>query len=159
MTQDSCAKSIDAATTTPKPEQKLAAFQKQRVLNLESYKKNGVPKRTPVIFVEDNGKLYFQTAAKAWKAKRVMMNPKVRVASSTFRGKPKSDWINATVVKVEGEEAKRIRMAFGRKFGLFSRLTFFIEGLAWGKIAFFSISFDPDKPGSRQSMITKEGKV
>jgi len=125
--------------------QTLAPFQKQRVLNLESYKKNGDPKRTPVIFVEDDGKLYFQTAVKAWKAKRVARNPRVRIAPSTFRGDPKGDWIDATVAKVEGEEAKRIRRAFGKKFGFFSRVTFFFEGLAWGDIAFFSISLDSDQ--------------
>jgi PPOX class probable F420-dependent enzyme len=72
-------------------ELKLARFQKQRVLGLESYKKSGEPKRTPVIFVELDRKLYFQTALKAWKAKRVLKNPNVRVAPSTFRGTPKAD--------------------------------------------------------------------
>jgi uncharacterized protein len=142
MNQIIRSESGDASAASPELGQKLASFEKQRVLNLESYKKNGDAKRTPVIFVEDNGRLYFQTAVKAWKAKRVMRNPRVRVAPSTFRGEPKGDWIDATATKVEDEEVKRIRRVFGRKFGFFSRVTFFVERLAWGKIAFFSIEME-----------------
>ena len=101
--------------STPDVSQKLAAFRNQRVINLESYKKNGNPVRTPVVFVEESGKLYFQTALKAWKAKRVMRNPIVRIAPSTFRGDTKGDWINARVVKLEGEEAIKARKVYTRK--------------------------------------------
>ena len=145
MTQSPGASVSDMSGASPEIGRRLASFQDQRVLNLESYRKNGDPKRTPVIFVEDSGKLYFQTAVKAWKAKRVLRNPRVRVAPSTFRGEPKGDWIDATVARVEGEEAKRIRRAFGRKFGFFSRMTLFVERLAWGEIGFFSIQLDPER--------------
>ncbi|MDG6994715.1 MAG: PPOX class F420-dependent oxidoreductase [Nitrososphaerota archaeon] len=131
----------------------LARFQKQRVLSLESYKKSGEPKRTPVIFVELDRKLYFQTALKSWKAKRVLKNPNVRVAPSTFRGTPKADWLHATATKVEvEEEVKRIRSAFGKKFGFLSRITFFLEQIAWGEIGFFCVNLDLSRPQVSQAL-------
>ncbi|MDG6959513.1 MAG: PPOX class F420-dependent oxidoreductase [Nitrososphaerota archaeon] len=126
-------------------EQKLDSFKNQRVLNLESYKRNGEPKRTPVIFVERNGKLYFHTAVNAWKAKRVARSPRVRVAPSTFRGEPKGDWLDGTAARVEGEEAKGVRKAFTRRFTIISYFVFFLERLFWGKTAYFSISLDPGR--------------
>ncbi len=129
--------------STPDVSQKLAAFRNQRVINLESYKKNGNPVRTPVVFVEESGKLYFQTALKAWKAKRVMRNPIVRIAPSTFRGDTKGDWINARVVKLEGEEAIKARKVYTRKLGFITRFFFLFEGIRWGEIGFFSITLDP----------------
>ncbi len=121
---------------------KLAAFGKQRVLNLESYKKNGDPVRTPVVFVEADGQLYFQTAGKTWKAKRIMRNPEVRVAPSTYRGEPKGDWIKAKAIRIDGEETKRIRRSYIQKLGLVSRMFLLIEKVLWGEIAFFSITLD-----------------
>ncbi len=50
---------------SPELQRKLAAFYNLRVLNLESYKKNGNPVRTPVVFVQENEFIYFQTARKS----------------------------------------------------------------------------------------------
>ncbi len=130
-------------STSPELQRNLADFDKQRVLNLESYKKNGDPVRTPVVFVEEDGRLYFQTARKAWKAKRIIRNPEVRVVPSTFRGEPKGDWIKAKAIQIEDEESKRIRRSYIQKLGLVSRMFFLIERLLWGEIAFFSITIDP----------------
>lgn len=94
----------------------LASFDGQRVVNIESYKRNGESKRTPVIFVQKDGKLYFQTALKSWKAKRMIRNPRVRLAPSTFNGEVKSAWTAATVQKVEGREASGAKWAYVRRF-------------------------------------------
>ena len=127
----------------PDASQKLAAFHNQRVLNLESYKKDGSPVRTPVVFAEENEKLYFQTALRAWKAKRVMRNPTVRIVPSTFRGATKGDWVNARVVRLEGEEAIMARKVYTRKLGFITRFFILFERIRWGEIAFFSITVQP----------------
>lgn len=134
--------SKDDSWASPELSGKLAAFRNQRVLNLESVKNNGTPVRTPVVFVEQNGRLYFQTAVNAWKAKRVKKNPEVRIAPSTFRGDIKGEWINAKVAKIEGDEAKSVRKAYIRKLGLMSHMFFLIERLLWGEISFFSVNPD-----------------
>jgi hypothetical protein len=43
----------------------LAQFATQQYLNLESYKRNGTPVRTPVWFAEEDGVLYIYTLANA----------------------------------------------------------------------------------------------
>jgi len=116
--------------------QKLAAFRSQRVLNLESYKKDGSPVRTPVVFAEKNGEIIFQTALKAWKAKRVIRNPIVRVVPSTFRGDPKGEWMNGKVRKLSGEEARAARLVYTKKLGFITSFFFLFERVRWGEIAF-----------------------
>jgi len=123
--------------------EKRAPFHNQRVLNLESYKKDGKPVRTPVVFAETNGVLYFQTALKAWKAKRVVRNPTVRIVPSTFRGDPKGNWVNARVTKLEGEEAQKARKIYVDKLSFITRFFFLFERLRWGEIGYFSITLDP----------------
>ena len=115
--------------SSPESFSKLAAFRHSRVLSLESYKKSGVAVRTPVVFAEENGKLYFQTALKAWKARRVMRNSFVRVAPSTFRGEIKGDWVNASAMRLEGEEAKAARDVYCKKLGFITRFFFLFERL------------------------------
>ena len=129
----------------------LASFDGQRVVNIESYKKNGDPKRTPVIFVQKNGKLYFHTAVKSYKAKRMTRNPHVRVTPSTFRGDPKGAWVDATVAPAEGREATGARWALVRRFTVMFLITSLVERILWGKIRYFSISFAADETPGRVS--------
>jgi uncharacterized protein len=118
----------------------LEPFRNQRVLNLESYRKDGSSVRTPVVFVESEGKLYFQTALKSWKAKRVMRNPAVRIVPSTFRGNPKGEWVNARATRLEGEVAEKARKIYIAKLGFITRFFFLFERLRWGEIGYFSIA-------------------
>lgn len=121
-------------------------FRNQRVISIESYKRNGEPRQTPVVFVEKDGKLYFQTAANSWKAKRMIRNSHVKVAPSTFRGEPKGEWVPATAARVEGAEAKAARWAYIRKFTVLSLVFFLVERIVWGRPAFFAITVDGRTP-------------
>ena len=73
----------------------LSRFENERVISLETYRRNGQPVRTPVWFLRENGLLYVYTDDSTGKVKRLRRNPKVRVAPSHFRGKPKADYIDA----------------------------------------------------------------
>ena len=73
----------------------LSRFEGERVISLETYRRNGQPVRTPVWFLRENGLLYVYTADDTGKVKRLRRNVKVRVAPSHFRGKPKADYIDA----------------------------------------------------------------
>ena len=135
-----------AATNESQPafSKGLASFDGQRVVNIESYKKNGESKRTPVVFVKKDGKLYFQTAVNSYKAKRMIRNPHVRVVPSTFRGDPKGTWMEATVARVEGKEASGAKWAYVRRFTVTSLGFFLVERILWGKTQFFSISLSAE---------------
>ena len=131
--------------SSPESFSKLAAFRNGRVLSLESYKKDGSAVRTPVVFVEENGQLYFQTALKSWKSRRVIRNPDVRIAPSTFRGKIKGGWLNARAVRLEGEASTVARDAYCKKLGFVTRFFFLFERLRWGEIGFFCLTIDQSR--------------
>lgn len=64
-----------------------AELRNQKYISLATYRKTGVPVRTPVWFAEENGKLYIFTNPASGKAKRVRNNPAVRFAPCTIRGR------------------------------------------------------------------------
>src|SRR5437879_13596863 len=64
-----------------------AELKNQKYILLTTFRKNGVPVRTPVWFAEQDGKLYVFTNPTSGKVKRTRNNPEVRVAPSTIRGK------------------------------------------------------------------------
>ena len=53
---------------------------------LVTYRSNGDPVPSPLWFGVGNGKLYVHTAG--FKVQRIRRNPRVRIAPSTFRGRP-----------------------------------------------------------------------
>ena len=104
-------------------------FSSQRVINLESYKRNGAPVQTPVWLVEDAGTIYVRTSAKTWKAKRISKNSAVRIAPSNMRGAILGSWAKGEAHFVEGEEASRVLKLFRKKYGIMGRITDFFNRL------------------------------
>ena len=58
----------------------LDQFQKQKYLNLETFRKSGESMRTPVWFVQDGESLYVHTVANSGKVKRIRNNGRVNIA-------------------------------------------------------------------------------
>jgi PPOX class probable F420-dependent enzyme len=98
------------------PNDKLAQFANQNYLNLETFYPDGRGVKTPVWFVEYNGKLYIRTIADSWKVKRVTRNPQVRVVPSQGRGEPLGEWVDGTAVVLEDRAA--INQLLKQKYGL-----------------------------------------
>ncbi len=96
----------------------FAAFQGQRFLNLETYRKNGTAVQTPVGFVEDGATLLVRTQISAWKVKRMRANPKVRIVPSTGRGEARGDWQEARAQELSVADSDRARALFLRRYGL-----------------------------------------
>jgi uncharacterized protein len=92
-------------------------FSGRRYINLESYKKNGAPKLTPVQSLEHNGFIYLRTDPKTWKFKRIKNNPRVRIARSDRNGKPLGAWVEGTASIVDGEEKDRMQKVFRKEYG------------------------------------------
>ena len=107
------------------PDSKLAQFEGQKYISLETFKKNGQGVPTPVWFVLHDDRLYAYTDADSWKVKRIRNNPRVRVAVCTMRGTVKGPWLDATASLVEGEERRTADELLDRKYLLKAILNFF----------------------------------
>jgi uncharacterized protein len=86
------------------PDPKLAQFDGQKYISVETFKKNGQGVKTPVWFVLHENVFYMYTEADSWKVKRIRNNPRVRVAACNVRGAVKGQWLDATASIVEGDE-------------------------------------------------------
>jgi len=104
-------------------ENKLEQFLDQKYLNLETYKKDGTPIRTPVWFVIDNDLIYIITRESTGKVKRFKNNQDVRIVPCSFKGEPKNEWVKGKVEVITGEEAGKVIKLRKKKYGMFARLT------------------------------------
>ena len=100
----------------------LDQFLDQKYINLETYKNDGTPIRTPVWFVIDNDLIYVITRDSTGKVKRLKNNQDVRIVPCSFRGEPKSEWIKGKAENITGDEADRAIKLRKKKYGLSARL-------------------------------------
>ena len=100
------------------PDPKLAEFDGQKYISLETFKKNGQGVKTPVWFVLHKNAFYVYTEADSWKVKRVRNNSRVRVAVCNIRGHIKGPWLDATASLVEGDERLAADKLLDRKYFL-----------------------------------------
>ena len=100
------------------PDPRLAPFDGQKYISLETFKKNGQGVKTPVWFVLYNGAFYAYTEVDSWKVKRIRNNPRVRVAVCTIRGDVTGGWLDATASTVEGDERIAADKLLDRKYFL-----------------------------------------
>jgi PPOX class probable F420-dependent enzyme len=100
----------------------LAALSTHKYINLETYRKDGQPVRTPVWFMIDKSVVYVVTSNDTGKAKRLRNNPNLRIVQSDYKGEPKGEWIAGKGRFAEGTEAERALQLRKKKYGLQSRL-------------------------------------
>jgi PPOX class probable F420-dependent enzyme len=102
----------------------LAAFEGQKYLNLESYRRSGQGVRTPVWFAatpagssqSGAGKLYVYSTATSGKAKRIRRSGTIRIAPCDARGNVTGSWIDAHAEIVAGEEFARGMRLLNHKY-------------------------------------------
>ena len=73
---------------------KLEQFSKQKYINLETYKRDNTPIKTPVWFVIDNDLIYIITRESTGKVKRLKNNQNVRIVTCSFSGEAKNEWVS-----------------------------------------------------------------
>ena len=100
----------------------LDQFLDQKYINLETYKKDGTPVRTPVWFVIDNDLIYVITRESTGKVKRLKNNYDVRIVLCSFKGEPKNEWIKGKAEKIMGEKADIVIKLRKKKYGMSARL-------------------------------------
>jgi PPOX class probable F420-dependent enzyme len=106
----------------------LAQFHGKRYFNLESYRRDGTPVRTPLWFVERNGELAFYTMEASGKVKRLRRNQRVRAAPCGARGRVTGTWVEGVARPLQGDEARQVYALLDRKYGWQRRLlNFFVR--------------------------------
>ena len=90
----------------------------QKYLSLATFRKSGVPVRTPIWFAESSDKLYLFTNPKSGKVKRIRNNPRVRIAPCTMRGRIIGPEFDATARILSPAEADRGRRLMKKKYWL-----------------------------------------
>jgi len=122
--------------------EKLAQFEGQKYLNLESYRKTGTAVATPVWFADDGNELYIYSLADAGKVKRIRNNPRVRVMPCDFRGGSRGDWVDATARIIDGAEADKAQRLLDEKYGLMKRIGNIYSGIMKRARAAIAIRID-----------------
>ena len=89
-----------------------------RYLNLESYRRDGTPVRTPLWFAPTEGgaPLYIYSRADAFKIKRLQRNARCRIAACDLRGTVVGPWLDATATIVTGAEAAHGMALLDRRY-------------------------------------------
>ena len=101
----------------------LDQFLDQKYINLETYKKDGTPIRTPVWFVIDTDLIYVITRDSTGKVKRLRNNQDVHVVPCSFKGEAKNEWVKGKTEMITGEEADKAIKLRKKKYGMFARLS------------------------------------
>ena len=101
----------------------LEQFSEQKYINLETYKRDNTPIKTPVWFVIDNGLVYIITRESTGKVKRLKNNQNVRIVPCSFKGEIKSEWVNGKAQKIMGSEADKVIKIRKKKYGFAVRLS------------------------------------
>ena len=102
--------------------EKLAMFKDQKYICLETFKKNGQGVKTPVWFVIHDGIIYVTTMDSSWKVRRLKNTPSVRIVPSSFKGKPKRQWIDGQAFFGNDSELKLAMSLRNKKYGLWARV-------------------------------------
>ena len=100
----------------------LEQFIEQKYINLETYKNDGTPIRTPVWFVIDNDLIYVITREETGKVKRIKNNQNVRIVPCSFKGEPKNEWIRGKAEKITDEGSQKAIKLRKKKYGMSARL-------------------------------------
>ena len=108
----------------------FTAFDGQKYLNLETFKKNGQGVKTPVWFAAEpsvkldshDAKLYVYTIGVSGKAKRIRNNPRVNIAPCDMRGRLKGDWLPARAEILAGPEAHHGMQLLNKKYAPWKQL-------------------------------------
>ena len=100
----------------------LEQFLDQKYINLETYKRDGTPIRTPVWFVIDNDLIYVITRESTGKVKRLKNNQSVRIVPCSFKGQSKNEWVDGRAEKITGEKADKSIKLRKKKYGMYARL-------------------------------------
>jgi len=100
---------------TDEPSGSIDAFAGRKYCVLVTYKRDGTPVPSPLWFGRRDNALYVHTGG--WKVQRIRNNPAVRVAPSTFRGRPLAPPVVATARVLERADEATAEAAIQSNYG------------------------------------------
>jgi hypothetical protein len=102
---------------------KLEQFANQKFLNLETFRKSGESKKTPVWFTQDGRTLYVRTVDNSGKVKRIRNNGSVNIAPCKVDGVLVGEWVPAQARQVRDPQIdQKVGRLIGKKYGLMAAI-------------------------------------
>lgn len=89
----------------------------RRYMRLTTYRRSGEGVPTAVWFARVGGRLVVVTDSESGKAKRIRNNPRVILAPSDFRGRPRGGSVEAMARIMDGREGESADRALLQKYG------------------------------------------
>lgn len=100
----------------------LQPFAAQKVVLLQTRKRDGTWVNTPVSIAVQGDRAYFRTPARASKNKRLRNFPEVRFCPSTWRGVPTGATVQASARLLSGDESAAAGRLINLKYPLLQRI-------------------------------------
>ena len=120
---------------------RLEQFTDQKYINLETYRKDQTPVKTPVWFIINNDRINITTKETTGKVKRLRNNQTARIAICSIKGDIKSNWVNVDVQKIIQEsDVEKIIKLRKKKYGFSARLISMFTSQK-GKTVAYSLEF------------------
>jgi PPOX class probable F420-dependent enzyme len=119
----------------------ISGLSEMKYINLETYKKNGQPVRTPVWFVIYNKKIYFRTDSNSGKVKRIMNNQNVSIAACDLLGKIKAEWIKGAAKIANDVDPETINTLINKKYSFMQSFIRIMYKLRNIKVIIISVEF------------------
>jgi PPOX class probable F420-dependent enzyme len=104
-------------TTTSRAVEAFRGLKGYRFLNLTTFRKNGAPVVTTVLFALADDKIYMWTAKDSGKVKRIRNNAAVQIAPSTRLGRPLGPIATASARILSVTEQTEAQIVTDRQFG------------------------------------------
>ncbi|HXW01910.1 MAG TPA: PPOX class F420-dependent oxidoreductase [Candidatus Nitrosotenuis sp.] len=101
---------------------KIAQLAEHKYVNLETYKKNGQPVRTPVWFVINDGQIFVTTRPDTGKVKRLKNNQAVKIMPCGMKGESKGEWISGTARFANDSESENAVKLRNKRYGMRAKL-------------------------------------
>ena len=120
---------------------RLEQFIDQKYINLETYRIDQTPVKTPVWFVIEKDQIYITTKETTGKVKRLRNNQNARIAVCSMKGEIKSDWVDVGLEKItEESDVEKIVKLRKKKYGFSARLVSMFTSQK-GKTVVYSLQF------------------
>jgi len=110
----------------------MEELDRARYISLTTFKKDGTPVSCPVWVTGTGGSYELTTGERAWKARRLLRNPSVRVQVCDMRGRVKpgaTPYVGTAEVMTSPEAVSRVERALLAKYGWQFKTTRFVDGL------------------------------
>lgn len=117
---------------------------RSRNVLLTTFTKDGRPKPTVIWAAPDNDRLVVISEANSWKVKRIRNNPRVTLAASDRRGRPRSAQIDATARILDRSETAQVYSVVARHYGPIGVAFRFFSKLRGGMDRNVGIALFPD---------------